>query len=160
MKSSREGTPDTASAEVALPSASLRGTRGQREPCVVLIRKCALFAHDFLRRFVAFARQQNNVAWERLIHRKCNLFDASRGPVLPTGTTYGTISPGQAADTGAYFVRYNGATGQVDLGPTLLDPAGAEQTFPDISADGGVLHTLWWDARNAARGCGSLVRTR
>ena len=85
-------------------------------------------------------------------------YDASHGPVLPTGTTYGTISSGQAADTAANFVRYNGVTGQVDLGPTLLDPAGAEQTFPDISADGGVLHTLWWDARNAAADCRSPIR--
>jgi hypothetical protein len=85
-------------------------------------------------------------------------FDASRGPILPTGTTYGTISPGQAADTGAYFVRYDGATGRVDLGPTLLDPAGTEQTFPDISADGGILHTLWWDTRNAPADCRSPIR--
>src|SRR5881275_1291505 len=47
------------------------------------------------------------------------VYDASKGPILETGTTYGTISPGKAAQTAAYFVRYNGATGAVDLGPKL-----------------------------------------
>ena len=83
------------------------------------------------------------------------VYDASRGPIVDTGTTYGTIEPGRAADTAAYFVRYNGATGQATA-PVLLDPAGTEQTFPDISADGGVLHTLWWDSRHDR--CFSVTR--
>ena len=77
------------------------------------------------------------------------VYDASKGPILETGTTYGTISPGKAAQTAAYFVRYNGATGAVDLGPTLLDDqAVGHQAFPDVSADGGVLHAFWWDSRH------------
>ena len=77
------------------------------------------------------------------------VYDASKGPILDTGTTYGTISPGKAAQTAAYFVRYNGATGAVDLGPTLLDDqAVGHQAFPDVSADGGVLHAFWWDSRH------------
>jgi hypothetical protein len=83
------------------------------------------------------------------------VYDASRGPIVDTGTTYGTIEPGRAADTAAYFVRYNGATGQATA-PVLLDPAGTEQTFPDISADGGVLHTIWWDSRHDP--CFSITR--
>jgi hypothetical protein len=83
------------------------------------------------------------------------VYDASRGPIVDTGTTYGTISPGRAADTAAYFVRYDGATGNA-TSPVLLDPAGTEQTFPDISADGGVLHTLWWDSRHDP--CFSITR--
>jgi hypothetical protein len=76
------------------------------------------------------------------------VYDASKGPVLDTGTTYGTISTGKAAQTAAYFVRYNGATGAVDVGPKLLDDqAVGHQVFPDISADGGVLHAFWWDTR-------------
>ena len=85
------------------------------------------------------------------------VFDASRGPILDTGTTYGTIVPGKAADTAVYYVRYDGATGDATT-PVLLDPTGAEQTFPDISADGGVLHVLWWDARNAPADCRSPIR--
>jgi len=77
------------------------------------------------------------------------VYDASKGPILDTGTTYGTISQGKAAQTAAYFVRYNGATGAVDLGPTLLDDqAVGHQAFPDVSADGGVLHAFWWDSRH------------
>jgi hypothetical protein len=77
------------------------------------------------------------------------VYDASKGPALDTGTTYGTLEVGKAAQTAAYFVRYNGATGQVEVGPKLLDdqPRG-HQTFPDIGADGGTLHALWWDSRN------------
>src|SRR5438067_10022507 len=74
------------------------------------------------------------------------VYDASKGPILDTGTTYGTISPGKAAQTAAYFVRYNGATGAVDLGPTLLDDqAVGHQAFPGVSADGGFLHAFWLD---------------
>ena len=83
------------------------------------------------------------------------VYDASKGSIVDTGTTYGTISPGRAADTAAYFVRYDGATGNA-TSPVLLDPAGNEQTFQDISADGGVLHTLWWDSRDDP--CFSITR--
>jgi len=77
------------------------------------------------------------------------VYDASNGPALDTGTTYGTLEVGKAAQTAAYFVRYDGATGKVDLGPVLLDDqAIGDQVFPDIGADGGVLHALWWDSRN------------
>src|SRR6476646_544442 len=48
------------------------------------------------------------------------VYDASKGPVVDTGTTYGTITPGRAADTAAYFVRYDGATGNATA-PVLLD---------------------------------------
>ena len=53
-----------------------------------------------------------------------------------------------ASQSGAYFVRYDGATG-VATTPKLIDaqPAG-HQLFPAISVDGGVLHALWWDSRN------------
>ena len=76
------------------------------------------------------------------------VYDASKGPVLDTGTTYGTLEVGKAAQTATYFVRYDGATGKVDLGPVLLDDQTAgDQVFPDIGADGGTLHALWWDSR-------------
>jgi hypothetical protein len=47
-----------------------------------------------------------------------------------------------------YFVKLNGATG-VATAPALIDnQTVGHQTFPDISADGGTLHALWWDSRN------------
>ena len=67
---------------------------------------------------------------------------------------------------GAYFVRYDGATGQRTPRRCLIDdqPSG-HQIFPDISADGGVLHALWWDSRNdpcysAARPIGNCADRR
>ena len=69
------------------------------------------------------------------------------GTEVNTGTTYGTISSGRASQSGVYFVRLNGATG-VPTAPALLDSQSVgHQIFPDISADGGVLHTVWWDSR-------------
>lgn len=77
------------------------------------------------------------------------VYNASKpGTEVDTGTTYGTITSGRGSQSGAYFLRYDGATGETTT-PTLIDnQAVGHQTFPDISADGGVLHTLWWDSRN------------
>jgi hypothetical protein len=76
------------------------------------------------------------------------VYDATKpGTEVDTGTTYGSVAGGVGSQSGAYFLRYDGATGTPTT-PTLLDnqPKG-HQTFPDISADGGVLHALWWDSR-------------
>jgi hypothetical protein len=76
------------------------------------------------------------------------VYDASRpDTVVDTGTTYGSLQPGLGSQSAVYFVRYDGASG-AHTEPRLLDrqPAG-HQAFPDISADGGVLHALWWDSR-------------
>jgi hypothetical protein len=70
------------------------------------------------------------------------------GTEVATGTTYGSIEPGTASQSGVYFVRLNGATGAATT-PALIDNQSVgHQIFPDISADGGVLHVLWWDSRN------------
>jgi hypothetical protein len=76
------------------------------------------------------------------------VFDASKpGSEVDTGTTYGSLGSGRGSQSAAYFLRYDGASGTATA-PRLIDdqPAG-HQTFPDISADGGVLHLLWWDGR-------------
>jgi hypothetical protein len=67
-----------------------------------------------------------------------------------TGTTYFTVEPGIGSQAGVYFIRLDGATGAF-TGPTLIDdqPVG-HQFYPDISADGGVLHAIWYDTRNDA----------
>jgi len=70
------------------------------------------------------------------------------GTETPTLTTYGSIERGLGSQSGVYFFRYDGATGAMTT-PTRIDPQGrGHQLFPDISADGGVLHALWWDSRN------------
>ena len=69
------------------------------------------------------------------------------GTTVSTGTTYGTVRPGTACQTGTYFVRLDGATGATTSLIALDDQAVGHQFFPDISADGGVLHAVWWDSR-------------
>jgi hypothetical protein len=77
------------------------------------------------------------------------VYDPSKpGTEVDTETTYGSIERGVGSQSGIYFFRYDGATAAMTT-PTLLDnQATGHQLFPDISADGGVLHALWWDSRN------------
>jgi hypothetical protein len=77
------------------------------------------------------------------------VYDATKpGTEVPTGTTYGTDGSGTGGQAAVYFVRYDGATG-AHTAPALLDnEAIGHQIFPDISADGGFLHALWWDSHN------------
>jgi hypothetical protein len=76
------------------------------------------------------------------------VYDPSKpGTQVSTGTTYGSIERGIGSQSGIYFFRYDGATGGMTT-PALIDPQGTgHQLFPDISADGGVLHSVWWDSR-------------
>jgi hypothetical protein len=77
------------------------------------------------------------------------VYDPSKpGTETPTGTTYGSIDRGVGSQSGIFFFRYDGAAG-THTAPTLIDPqATGHQLFQDISADGGVLHAVWWDSRN------------
>jgi hypothetical protein len=76
------------------------------------------------------------------------VYDPSKpGTQTPTGSTYGSIDRGVGSQSGVYFFRYDGDTGATTTS-TLIDPQGSgHQLFPDISADGGMLHTVWWDSR-------------
>ena len=76
------------------------------------------------------------------------VYDATKpGTQAATGTTYGSVEPGVGGQAGTFFLRYDGATG-ARTNPALIDaqPRG-HQVFPDISADGGILHAIWWDSR-------------
>lgn len=69
-----------------------------------------------------------------------------------TGTTFGTVESGVGGQGGVYFMRLNGATGDKTT-PKLIDPTDynakkGHQFWADVSADGGVLHFLWYDSRN------------
>jgi hypothetical protein len=77
------------------------------------------------------------------------VYDASKpGTNVSTGTTYGSLSSGTGSQSGAYFVRLDGATGATTT-PVLIDDQGTgHQVFPDITADHGLLYTVWWDSRN------------
>src|SRR5436309_5980908 len=75
---------------------------------------------------------------------------------LPAGRTYGTDGRGVGGQAGTFFIRYDGATG-AHTAPAVIDnQATGHQVFPDISADGGVLHAIWWDSRNDS--CYSVTR--
>jgi hypothetical protein len=70
------------------------------------------------------------------------------GSTVSTATSYGTIVSGTGSQSGAYFVRLNGATAEHTT-PLLLDKQSiGHQIWPDVSADGGILHVLWYDSRN------------
>jgi hypothetical protein len=85
------------------------------------------------------------------------VYNASKpGTEAATGTTYGSEGAGTGSQSGAYFVTLDGATGSVS-DPVLIDPqATGHQIWPAVSADGGVLHVLWWDTRHD--GCYSVLR--
>ncbi len=76
------------------------------------------------------------------------VYDATKdGTEAPTGSTYHTTEPGLGGQAATFFVRYNGANG-THTAPTVIDnQAVGHQVFPDISADGGILHAIWWDSR-------------
>jgi len=77
------------------------------------------------------------------------VYDATKnGTVTSSSSSYSSAGTGKVGQAAIYFIRYDGVSGQ-KLGPTLIDDqATGHQVFPDISADGGVLHALWWDSRN------------
>jgi hypothetical protein len=76
------------------------------------------------------------------------VYDPSKpGTEVSTGTTYSSVSPGVGSQSGIYYTRLDGATGN-HTAPVLIDNEGAgHQLFPDIAVSGGVLHALWWDSR-------------
>lgn len=75
---------------------------------------------------------------------------------VQVGTTYGTVGAGTGGQAATFFVRYDGANG-THTAPTVIDnQATGHQVFPDVSADGGVLHAIWWDSRQDA--CYSVTR--
>jgi hypothetical protein len=88
------------------------------------------------------------------------VYDPSKpGTEVPSGTTYGSVVSGDlpvkyhrnvGSQSGVYFIRLNGATGALTTPRLIDDEATGHQLFPDISADGGVLHATWWDSRNDA----------
>ncbi len=85
------------------------------------------------------------------------VYDATKpGTEVPTGTTYGTDGRGVGGQAGTFFIRYNGANGTHTAPAVIDDQASGHQVFPDISADGGVLHSIWWDSRNDP--CYSVTR--
>jgi hypothetical protein len=76
------------------------------------------------------------------------VYDATKpGTVADATSTYSSAGAGKVGQAATFFLRYNGANG-TKTAPTVIDDQGTgHQVFPDISADGGVLHAIWWDSR-------------
>jgi hypothetical protein len=76
------------------------------------------------------------------------VYDATKpGTVTGSDSSYSSAGEGKVGQAGTFFVRYNGANGAKTT-PVVIDNQGTgHQVFPDISADGGVLHAIWWDSR-------------
>jgi hypothetical protein len=77
------------------------------------------------------------------------VYDATKpGSVVASSSSYSSAGTGKVGQAATFFTRYDGQAGS-HTGPIVIDnqPSG-QQVFPDISADGGVLHALWWDSRN------------
>jgi hypothetical protein len=84
-------------------------------------------------------------------------------PVVPgsqvaTQTTYGATAVGVGGQSAIYAMSFNPVTGAKSaLVQVRPEPAGrGHQFFPDVVADQGVVHVLWWDSRND--GCYSPAR--
>jgi hypothetical protein len=76
------------------------------------------------------------------------VYDATKpGTETPSGSTYHTTDPGMGGQAATFFVRYDGANGSHTAPAVIDNQATGHQVFPDISADGGVLHAIWWDSR-------------
>ncbi|HEX8100769.1 MAG TPA: sialidase family protein, partial [Actinomycetota bacterium] len=86
------------------------------------------------------------------------VFDPTKpGTQTPSGTTFGTVTSvdlplkyhkNVGSQAGVFFIRLNGTNGS-HTSPALIDNQSyGHQIFPDIAANNGVLHTIWWDSRN------------
>jgi hypothetical protein len=117
-----------------------------------LARDCGDFQDACQSRFTFFRRAtapRSSADQSDKVHEWVYIvYDPTKpGTEVSTGTSYGSISPGIGSQSAIYFVRFDGANGTATA-PALIDPQSkGHQFFPDISADGGVLHAVWWDSR-------------
>jgi hypothetical protein len=153
---------DESAPEAAPAQARPDDPAGESEPAQGAARDCGDFADACASGYTFFRRDtQPRATADQFDTANADRFyvvyDATKGAEVPTGTTYGTDGPGIAGQAAIFFLRVNGANGNKEVGPSVIDnQAAGHQVFPDISADGGVLHTIWWDSRND--GCYSITR--
>jgi hypothetical protein len=118
-----------------------------------IVRECGDFSNHCVSGYTFFRRDPSPRATADQLDQQHEwvyvIYDATKpGTETPTGTTYSSVTPGVGSQSGVYFTRLDGATG-THTAPVLIDnQAVGHQFFPDISADGGELHALWWDTRN------------
>lgn len=83
------------------------------------------------------------------------------GSQVSTGSTFGWADrPGAGGQSAIYYLNVNGATGAVSTPVRVATAPAAQQIFPDLSVDAGVIHALWWDSRNDANNDEATFRQR
>jgi hypothetical protein len=70
------------------------------------------------------------------------------GSQVPTGTTYGATAVGVGGQSGIYAMSFNPVTGAKSPLVRVRPETTGHQLFPDVVADNGIVHVLWWDSRN------------
>ena len=76
------------------------------------------------------------------------VYDGTKpGTVVSSTSPYSSAGTGKVGQAATFFLRYDGAAGSHTTPVVIDNQATGHQVFPDISADGGVLHALWWDSR-------------
>jgi hypothetical protein len=134
-------------------SADDRETEEDGKAQLSIVRDCGDFSNHCASGYTFFRRDPSPRSTADQLDKQHEwvyvLYDATKpGTEVPTGTTYSSVTLGLGSQSGVYFTRLDGATG-THTAPVLIDSqAVGHQFFPDISADGGVLHALWWDSRN------------
>lgn len=89
-------------------------------------------------------------------HRVWIAIDVLDHPVPSEQPTYGMESPGVAGRSIVEVMALNVATGAKTALTAIDSQPTGQQFFPDLSADSGVVHAIWWDSRNDS--CYSLAR--
>jgi hypothetical protein len=140
---------------IPIPPSSVddRETEEDGKSQFAIVRDCGDFSNHCVSGYTFFRRDPSPRATADQFDKQHEwiyvIYDATKpGTEVPTGTTYSSVTPGVGSQSAVYFTRLDGATG-AHTTPALIDnQAVGHQFFPDISADGGVLHALWWDTRN------------
>lgn len=118
------------------------GTRAR--DCGDLVSACVSGYHFFRRDTSARSSADQTNPRD---HRVWIVLDPLVSTVPSEQPTYGMARPGVAGRSAAVIMTLNSRTGATS-GFTRVDPqARGQQLLPDVSADSGVVHVLWWDSR-------------
>jgi hypothetical protein len=72
------------------------------------------------------------------------------GSQVPTGTSYGATEVGTGGQSAVYAIAFDPLTGTKTGRIRIAPETVGHQLFPDVVADAGQVHVLWWDTRNDA----------
>ena len=81
-------------------------------------------------------------------HKVWIVLDVLGQEVASQQPTYGMTEPGVAGRSVVKIMALNVATGAKTALARVDNHSTGQQTFPDVAADLGKVHVLWWDSRN------------